>query len=60
MNQRELDACKRRVKKFINTSTDAEFDALVAEASKVGFRELSRKLMIVWVEGAKRGKVNVK
>lgn len=54
MNQRELDRCKARVKKFINKCTDAEFDALVAEANKVGFRELSRKLMIVWVEGAKR------
>ena len=45
MNQRELDRTKARLKKFINTSSDAEFDALVAEANKVGFRELSRKLL---------------
>ena len=54
MNQREMDRCKAQLKKFINTSSDAEFDALVAEANKVGFRELSRKLLLVWIEGAKR------
>ena len=31
--------------------TDAEFDAFVAKANKYGFRELVRKLMIVWVSG---------
>lgn len=52
MNQREeIDRCKDRIKKFVNESTDAEFDEFVAEANKFGFRELVRKLMIVWVSG---------
>jgi hypothetical protein len=50
MNQREMDRCKARIKKFIDQSTDAEFDALVAEANKIGFRDLTRKLMNVWVQ----------
>jgi len=49
MNQREIDRCKALIKKFANESTDAEFDAFVAKANKYGFRELVRKLMIVWV-----------
>jgi hypothetical protein len=47
MNKREMARCKARLKKFVEESTDAEFDALVAEANKLGFRELTRKLMIV-------------
>ena len=50
MNKRELDLCKDRIKKFVDESTDEEFDALVAEANKFGFRELTRKLMLVWVQ----------
>lgn len=50
MNQREMDGCKSRIKKFIDQSTDAEFDALVAEANKFGFRDLTRQLMNVWVQ----------
>ena len=50
MNQREMDRCKARIKKFIDQSTDAEFDALVAEANKFGFRDLTRQLMNVWVQ----------
>lgn len=50
MNQREMDRCKARIKKFIDKSTDAEFDALVAEANKFGFRDLTRQLMNVWVQ----------
>lgn len=50
MNQREMDRCKARIKKFIDDSTDAEFDALVAEANKFGFRDLTRKLMNVWTQ----------
>ena len=56
MTERELAACKARLRRFIDSSSDAEFDALVAEASKAGFRELQRKLMIVWIEGAKTSK----
>lgn len=51
IQQEEIDACKARIKEFVNESTDAEFDAFVAEANKFGFRELTRKLMIVWVSG---------
>ena len=54
MSQTELEECKTRIKQFVETSTDAEFDALVAEANKVGFRELIRKLMIIWVSGCTR------
>ena len=50
MNKREIDRCKARIKKFIEESTDAEFDALVKEANKLGFRDLTRKLMNVWVQ----------
>ena len=50
MNQREMDRCKARINKFIDQSTDAEFDALVAEANKIGFRDLTRQLINVWVQ----------
>jgi hypothetical protein len=49
MNKREMDRCKARIKKFVDQSTDAEFDALVAEANKFGFRNITRKLMNAWV-----------
>lgn len=53
MNEQEMEAVKSKIKEFINDSTDEQFDRLVAEANKLGFRELARKLMIVWVAGAK-------
>lgn len=54
MNKRELKRCKVNVTKFVAESTDEEFDALVSEANKVGFRELTRKLMIAWVQLAEK------